>query len=128
MCYGRTGIEYLHGKDIAHRDMKCENVLLDAGFNCRIGDFGFARGYKDGDEKSNTFCGSIKYAAPEVVHGSPYDPKIADLWSIGVVLFAMLNKSLPFDDKSLRKLYQCQMSRVWKIRNKVISEINHYVY
>ena len=112
-------MEYLHSKNIAHRYLKCENVLLNGSFNVKIADFGFARTFEEGSEKSTTFCGSVMYAPPEVVHGNPYDPKLADLWSLGVVLFIMLNKSMPFDDSSLRKLYDCQMSRGWKIRSKV---------
>jgi len=112
----------LHENHIAHRDLKCENILLDKGFHVRIGDFGFARLYLPGEEKSRTFCGSLSYAPPEVIHGDPYNPLLGDLWSIGIVLFIMLNKSMPFDDSGTRKMYESQMNRTWKFRHKVFNQ------
>ncbi|CAG7838066.1 unnamed protein product [Allacma fusca] len=116
------GLKYLHDKDIAHRDLKCENLLLTAMFTIKISDFGFARfvEYERGQPvNSTTYCGSITYAAPEIVKGIPYNPKLADIWSIGVILYIMLNKSWPFDPSSVTGLYQAQMGRKWRVRTKV---------
>jgi serine kinase len=116
------GLKYLHDQDIAHRDMKCENILLTSTFNIKISDFGFARfiAYEKGQPvSSTTYCGSITYAPPEIVKGVPYNPKLCDIWSIGVILYIMLNKSWPFDPSSATALYEAQMGRKWKIRSKM---------
>lgn len=115
------GTEYLHAKDIAHRDLKCENVLLSRNLNCKLTDFGFARYCNDLGPSGlcETFCGSAAYAAPEVVGGTPYNPKLADVWSLGVILYAMLNATMPFDDSNRRKLLSNQMSGNWQFSTRV---------
>ncbi|XP_052132379.1 testis-specific serine/threonine-protein kinase 3-like [Frankliniella occidentalis] len=115
------GTEYLHTKDIAHRDLKCENVLLSRNFNCKLTDFGFARYCSDLTPTGlcETFCGSAAYAAPEVVGGTPYNPKLADVWSLGVILYAMLNATMPFNDSNRRKLLSDQMAGNWQFSSRV---------
>ncbi|CAA9995265.1 unnamed protein product [Nesidiocoris tenuis] len=120
------GLNYLHCKDIVHRDLKCENILLTKKNNVKIADFGFARFCIENGKHvlSATFCGSAAYAAPEVVSASPYNPKMADVWSLGVILFIMLNGTMPFDDSSLPKLLMAQRQKNWSFRRslrKVIS-------
>ncbi|KAK9870299.1 hypothetical protein WA026_006386 [Henosepilachna vigintioctopunctata] len=116
------GIQYLHDMDIAHRDLKCENVLITNNYNVKIADFGFARFVTDATGKricSETYCGSLSYAAPEILKGSPYHPRIADIWSLGIILYVMLNKAMPFDDTNIKRLYEQQTNRRWKFRAKV---------
>ncbi|XP_058065634.1 testis-specific serine/threonine-protein kinase 3-like [Anopheles bellator] len=116
-------LQYLHTSGIAHRDVKCENVLLSANFNVKLTDFGFARYVtpkKGGQlELSTTFCGSFDYSAPELLKGqNPYNPKASDAWAFGVVIYMLLNKAVPFKGKT-RKVYQEQMARAWKFRSRV---------
>jgi BR serine/threonine kinase len=96
------GLEFLHCHAICHRDLKPENILLDRFNDVKIGDFGFARWMRR--NVVDTSCGSPHYAAPEVVRGVPYDGRAADIWSCGVVLFALLAGRLPFNDPAIRNL------------------------
>ena len=95
-------IEYLHSHGICHRDLKPENILLDRNNRIKVADFGFARWVRS--SIAETSCGSPHYAAPEVIRGVPYDGKQADIWSMGVILYALLAGYLPFDDPSVRVL------------------------
>ena len=103
--------EYLHKMDVVHRDLKCENILLDRNKNILLSDFGFARTQpvECGTGKrrlSSTFCGSYAYAPPEILRGIAYDGTRSDVWSLGVVLFTMLCAKLPFDDSNLKLLLE----------------------
>ncbi|XP_064291994.1 uncharacterized protein LOC128669588 [Plodia interpunctella] len=121
------GLQYLHELEITHRDIKCENVLLTANYNVKLSDFGFSRFCVDEDDQtilSETYCGSMSYAAPEILRGKPYLPKPTDLWSLGIVLFVMLNKSMPFDDTRMRKLYEQQMGKKYRFRSRVANVIS----
>ncbi|CAD6916201.1 unnamed protein product [Tilletia controversa] len=95
-----SGVSYLHQKKIIHRDLKLENLLLDRNRNVIITDFGFANNFEDKrDDLMATSCGSPCYAAPElVVQDGLYAGSAVDVWSCGVILYAMLAGYLPFDD------------------------------
>lgn len=123
-------IQYLHDMEIAHRDLKCENALITNNYNVKLADFGFARYVIDNHGKkvtSDTYCGSLSYAAPEILRGLPYYPKIADIWSLGVILYIMLNKAMPFDDANIKRLYEQQMSKRWRFRAKVVEILSDQV-
>ncbi|KAH9820989.1 phosphotransferase [Melampsora americana] len=95
-----SGVTYLHAKKIVHRDLKLENLLLDRNRNIIITDFGFANRFEDrSNDLMATSCGSPCYAAPElVVQDGRYVGSQVDVWSCGVILYAMLAGYLPFDD------------------------------
>lgn len=101
-------IDYCHERGVVHRDIKCENLLIDHNHSIKLSDFGFARGEmkpKDGViPLSETFCGSYAYASPEILKGIPYQPQLSDVWSMGVVLYAMVFGRLPFDDTNYAQL------------------------
>ncbi|KAF8904724.1 kinase-like domain-containing protein [Gymnopilus junonius] len=95
-----SGVWYIHQKKIVHRDLKLENLLLDRNRNVIITDFGFANRFEHkADDLMQTSCGSPCYAAPElVISEGLYVGSAVDIWSCGVILYAMLAGYLPFDD------------------------------
>ena len=112
------GLNYLHEKNIIHRDLKCENILINQDNKCQIADFGFARKMEE-DSISSTFCGSAAYAAPELLKGTKqtgtrilykqligkmYSSFASDVWSLGVIFYVMLTHRMPFRDNSIALL------------------------
>ena len=89
---------YLHSQNIAHRDIKIDNMLLDSNKDLKLIDFGLSTKYTD-DDLLDQPCGTVVYAAPEVLEGKEYHGMLADVWSSGIVLFGMLAGYLPFSDK-----------------------------
>ncbi|KAI8972483.1 kinase-like domain-containing protein [Pilobolus umbonatus] len=97
------GLDYCHRHLICHRDLKPENLLLDRDKNIKIADFGMASLQPTGS-LLETSCGSPHYASPEIVNGIPYDGSASDIWSCGIILYALLSGHLPFDDDNIRQL------------------------
>jgi len=118
-------IEYCHERGVVHRDIKCENLLMDNNFNIKVSDFGFARSYikhQNGHPVlSETFCGSYAYASPEILRGIPYQPQQSDIWSMGVVLYAMVFGRLPFDDTNYSLLLKQVSNKVTFPRDPKVS-------
>ena len=109
-----SGIESCHYKGIVHRDLKPENLLLDDDGNLRIVDFGLSNKMKDGFFLK-TSCGSPNYAAPEVICDELYCGPEVDIWSCGVILYALLCGSLPFDDENIPNLFRKIKNGTFKI-------------
>ena len=109
--FGQTlsGLAELHRHNIVHLDLKLENLLLDYKLRVKISDFGCARVQI---EKAFTKpCGSYAYGAPELISGQPYDGKKTDVWSMGVILFAMVVQRLPYSDNGM--LAELLLERKW---------------
>ena len=99
-------LSYLHHeKGVIHRDLKPENVMMDRYQNIRVIDFGFSNVVHQDNPVLYTACGSPEYVAPEMLLGQPYSQG-ADIWSAGVMLFAMMARYLPFEDAHLQRLVQ----------------------
>lgn len=101
-------VAYLQQNKIAHRDIKPENILLTADYNIKLADFGLSCSYQE-DVMLKECCGSPCYALPEMLIGRSYDPVAADMWSVGMVLYAMVCGYLPFDERSPKRLYEQTM-------------------
>ncbi|OWZ21766.1 5'-AMP-activated protein kinase, catalytic subunit [Phytophthora megakarya] len=124
------GLAYLHSNEVTHRDLKPENLLLqsshlhstrqqqedqpNAALLVKIVDFGLSNTH-DGGRLLRTACGSPCYAAPEMIQGRLYRGPIADMWSLGVVLFAMVCGFLPFEDSNTNLLYKKILSANYKM-------------
>ncbi|NXO50428.1 TSSK3 kinase, partial [Aramus guarauna] len=121
-CQLVEAIRYCHGCGVAHRDLKCENALLQ-GHTLKLTDFGFAKLLpRDCRELSWTFCGSTAYAAPEVLQGMPHDSRKGDVWSTGVILYVLLCAHLPFDDTDIPKMLHQQQKGISVPRHLGISK------
>ena len=109
-----NGLEYIHSLGIVHRDLKPENLLLTKDHILKIIDFGLSNYFKT--EQKNllvTPCGSPCYASPEMVAGKKYNGFKIDIWSTGIILYAMLCGYLPFEDKDndilFEKILECKL-------------------
>ena len=108
------GLEYIHSLGIVHRDLKPENLLLTKDHVLKIIDFGLSNYFKEGQEDLLvTPCGSPCYASPEMVAGNKYNGFKIDIWSTGIILYAMLCGYLPFEDKDndilFEKILECKL-------------------
>ena len=100
-----NGVEYCHSIKVIHRDLKPENLLLDENNQIKIADFGLGNVVPESG-LLQTACGSPCYAAPEMVAGHEYDGEGSDMWSCGVILFALVCGYLPFEDPNTSLLYK----------------------
>ena len=102
-----AAVAYIHEAGYAHRDLKPENILIDEEHQLKLIDFGLCAKPRGGmDTVLETCCGSPAYAAPELVSGRNYLGSEADIWSMGVLLYALLCGFLPFDDENISSLYR----------------------
>lgn len=111
-----AGVTYCHQNQIAHRDIKLENVLISKSVSndaeqrdtviptVKIIDFGFALRYEIG-EKGDTFCGTPSYMAPELIKKQEFDYELVDVWALGVLFYAILTGLFPFKGASNRDMY-----------------------
>ncbi|KAK2748260.1 hypothetical protein FQN57_000918 [Myotisia sp. PD_48] len=91
-------VAYVHSKSCVHRDLKLENILLDKHENVKLCDFGFTREYEGKSSYLQTFCGTICYSAPEMLKGEKYAGEKVDVWSLGIILYALIAGELPYDE------------------------------
>ena len=116
------GVDACHAMGVAHRDLKPENLLIDEASNIKIIDFGLSNTFDSPHAMLRTACGSPCYAAPEMIAGRRYSGAKADIWSLGVCLFAMLCGYLPFEDPDTNNLYKKIMAGTYKVASFVSAD------
>lgn len=100
-----SALQYLHANNIVHRDLKIENIMISTSGEIKIIDFGLSNLF-DKSKQLHTFCGSLYFAAPELLKASPYTGPEVDVWSFGVVLYVLVCGKVPFDDENSSVLHE----------------------
>jgi len=116
------GVKYMHKRNVIHRDLKMGNVFLDANMNIKIGDFGLAAVLADDQDRRTTLCGTPNYIAPEILSKSGargHDSKV-DVWAIGIICYAMLMGTPPFQSRTQQEIYSKlrNLDYEWKVDSK----------
>ncbi|XP_007524158.1 maternal embryonic leucine zipper kinase isoform X1 [Erinaceus europaeus] len=102
-----SAVAYMHSQGYAHRDLKPENLLFDEYHKLKLIDFGLCAEPKGNkDDHLQTCCGSLAYAAPELIQGKSYLGSEADVWSMGILFYVLMCGFLPFDDENVMALYK----------------------
>ncbi|PAV84098.1 hypothetical protein WR25_04307 [Diploscapter pachys] len=121
-----SAIEYCHERGVVHRDLKAENLLLDATNRIKLADFGFSNRFTK-DVLLSTFCGSPPYAAPEVFEGRAYFGPQIDVWSLGVVLYVMVCGSMPFEGQTIHTLRDKVLTGRYRIPYYMSTDCEHLI-
>lgn len=99
-----SALQYLHANNVVHRDLKIENVMISKDGEIKLIDFGLSNLYNKSDHL-DTFCGSLYFAAPELLRAQPYIGPEIDIWSFGVILYVLVCGKVPFDDENSSVLH-----------------------
>ena len=119
-------LQYIHNHNIVHRDIKLDNILIDLDNNIKICDFGVSKIIKKGDIMVEQ-CGTPAYIAPEILKNRGYEGFGVDIWSAGVVLYAMLSGTVPFKGNDIKELHKLIIEGKYKTIKNISKEANHLV-
>ena len=119
-------LQFIHSVGVCHRDLKPENILIDRMGHLRISDFGLSR-FVPENGIVNTSCGSPCYASPECISGEPYDGRKSDIWSMGIIFFAMVTGQLPWTKRTQSGLYSQITVGDYKIPNFLSPDVGDLI-
>ena len=119
-----SGMGHLHSLGIIYRDLKPENLILDANGHIRITDFGLSKEGVEGDKDVGSFCGTPEYLAPEVLKREPYG-KVVDWWSYGTLVYEMIHGLPPYYNRNREKMYRSILVSKYKAKERA-SRMEHY--
>jgi len=98
-------VEYLHDNDLAHRNLKPDNILLD-GTSVNLINFSFSKTLKDTSKKEEFYCGTPNFCSPEIINQKGCIGKKSDVWALGVILFHLLTGKFPFSGKCKKEIFR----------------------
>ena len=119
-----SGMGHLHSLGIIYRDLKPENLILDANGHIRITDFGLSKEGVEGDKDVGSFCGTPEYLAPEVLKREPYG-KVVDWWSYGTLVYEMIHGLPPYYNRNREKMYRSILVSKYKAKERA-ERMEHY--
>ena len=122
-----TSLQYIHSKKIIHRDIKLDNILIDLNNNIKLCDFGVGKIYNNINDKFTDQCGTPAYIAPEILLNKSYNGPPVDIWSSGVVLYAMLSGTVPFKSNNIKDLHNIIINGSYKKIDFVSNDANNLI-
>ena len=119
------GIQFIHKNKIVHRDIKLDNILIDLNNKIKICDFGVSKKIINNNDLMYEQCGTPTYIAPEILRNKGYEGFGVDVWSSGVVLYAMLSGTVPFKGNDIKELNNGIMKGIYNSINDISNQANH---
>lgn len=117
-----TALELIHSQNVVHRDIKLDNILLDINNNIKICDFGVGKLIRSKKELLYDQCGTPAYIAPDILKNNGYEGPQVDIWSAGVVLYAMLSGMVPFKAHDMNKLHELILNGDYEALDNISKE------
>lgn len=122
-----NALNHIHSQKVCHRDLKPENIMIDMNGRLRISDFGLSQ-FVNENNLVKTPCGSPCYVSPECISGKSYDGLTSDVWSCGVILFAMVTGMLPWTKRKMQELFKQIRAGEYKVPDYVSEKCSNLIH
>lgn len=117
-----SAVKYIHSNKVIHRDLKLGNIFLSKNLELKVGDFGLATRLEFNDERKRTICGTPNYIAPEIIMGAAGYSYEVDIWSCGIICFALLFGKPPFETNDVKTTYAKIKSGIYELPDQSVPE------